>query len=625
MTQEIRNPRLRHIFRSFSTLLVRTQICTYLKMAELAFATITATKEVYLICRFIAKTSHSAANHRKERADLEADLEFEQLYIRSFGQLFIRNGGVLTPQEYLNRAWLKKIGEVLEKLRMACGDYAKLASEHDEEYKALSPFLNPHDHLPEASIFNLPTRRTNNNNNNETGYLSITNSYLDHPSQHGDMDIALRSASNGVSNPLSAKLSLTPNKAANLLPDYDWRWALSEKKKLKKILSIFQEATRKMKDLLQLAIATNPQYSTAASGAEENLQAEDRQGYQVLGLEPHLTLRLVSHENAPNALPKIRNGTLHMPPGSHHFAMGRYFDQEEGTETATAQNVIAEFKTLEEDSLPFDEENLLRLARLLAVTDNSDLKILPFRCVMQYSSPRSYAFLFGFPAGTLESTPASLHDLINPTNARRHNLALTYRFYIAYAIAKSLAAFHADEWVHKSLSSSAIMFFYSESGNLDFTSPYLTSFEYSRATTTDTTWTYDDDPEKNLYRHPDRQRPPSISFNKLHDLWALGVILLEIGLWETAASIQHTGVVKRALSIPVDPHVLREIYLDRVNHDLAHNMGSAYALAVKTCLLGDFGCGASDAGLLLAVHDRVIDRLNVESLALSYSSAVAER
>jgi hypothetical protein len=151
--------------------------------------------------------------------------------------------------------------------------------------------------------------------------------------------------------------------------------------------------------------------------------------------------------------------------------------------------------------------------------------------------------------------------------------------------------------------------------------PYLTAFEYSRSTTGNTNWPYDNDTEKNLYRHPDRQRPPSISFNKLHDLWALGAVLLEIGLWETAASIQHDGVLKRALSIPVDPHALKDIYLDRVTQDLAHSMGPAYAQAVKTCLLGNFGCGASDVGLSLAVHTLVIGRLDINNLSISASNS----
>tara|TARA_R110002003_G_scaffold290_4_gene18562 strand:- start:11031 stop:11540 length:510 start_codon:yes stop_codon:yes gene_type:complete len=166
-----------------------------------------------------------------------------------------------------------------------------------------------------------------------------------------------------------------------------------------------------------------------------------------------------------------------------------------------------------------------------------------------------------------------------------------------------------------------VAFLYAENGSLDFMTPYLTNFEYSRSTTGNTNWTYDDNAEKNLYRHPDRQRPPSISFNNLHDLWALGVVLLEIGLWETAASIQHDGVLKRALSIPVDPPALKDIYLDRVTQDLAHSMGPAYAQAVKTCLLGNFGCGALDAGLSLAGHTLVIGRLDINNLFISASNS----
>jgi hypothetical protein len=105
----------------------------------------------------------------------------------------------------------------------------------------------------------------------------------------------------------------------------------------------------------------------------------------------------------------------------------------------------------------------------------------------------------------------------------------------------------------------SVAFLYAENENLSFTTPSLTSFEYPRLTAANTNWTYNNDAEKNLYRYLDRQRPPFISFNKLHDLWALGVVLLEIGLWETAASIQYDGVLKRALSILVVPHALKDI------------------------------------------------------------------
>ena len=36
-------------------------------------------------------------------------------------------------------------------------------------------------------------------------------------------------------------------------------------------------------------------------------------------------------------------------------------------------------------------------------------------------------------------------------------------------------------------------------------------------------------PERDVYRHPDRQGQVKMQFTKLHDIYALGVILLEIG------------------------------------------------------------------------------------------------
>ncbi|ORY09362.1 hypothetical protein BCR34DRAFT_589346 [Clohesyomyces aquaticus] len=575
-------------------------------MAELGLAVFTAVKEVYLLSRFIVRTAQSAARHRKERSELEAELEFEQLYIRSFGQLYIQNNGILTPHKQLNRAWLKKIGDILENLRLACGDYAKLASEHDEEYRALSPFINP----PDNSILafeDLPAQDSNNSNrltyhctttnSNEVTYLSSTN---------------LQSIDGS-----SQDTSQNAGRAGSRL-DLDWRWALSEKRKLRKILKTFQDATRKLKVLLQLAIAANPQYLVGNIGDTHNEPGPSSpDNIQALGLRPHIVLRLIGLETESKSDLEIREGTLHMPPSDNHLAMGRYIDQGEDGETSAPENVIAEFKALDDDSPASDEERLLHLARRLAASKGSDLKTLPFRCITRYRTPKSFAFLFNFPPKTLESTPVSLHDIIDPTNARRQSLSLPYRFHIAQSIAKSLAAFHADNWVHKSLRSRSIAFFYAENGTLDFNTPYLTSFEYSRATTANTTWDYDNDPDKNLYRHPDRQRPPSISFNKLHDLWALGVVLLEIGLWDTAAGIQRDGVLKRSLSIPVDPHALKDIYLDRAKQDLEHNMGPAYAQAVQACLLGDFGCGAADVGLSLAVHTRVVGRLVVDNLFMS--------
>jgi hypothetical protein len=117
---------------------------------------LSAVREVYLLSRFIARTARSAANHRTARSNLDKQLEYEQLYIRSFGRLYVATAGVLVPDDDLNREWLQKIGDILEDLRLACCDYAKLASETDEEYRTLSPFLNSLSDVSASIAFDLP-------------------------------------------------------------------------------------------------------------------------------------------------------------------------------------------------------------------------------------------------------------------------------------------------------------------------------------------------------------------------------------------------------------------------------------------------------------------------------------
>jgi serine/threonine protein kinase len=268
---------------------------------------------------------------------------------------------------------------------------------------------------------------------------------------------------------------------------------------------------------------------------------------------------------------------------------------------------------LADDAPLGDEQRILQLGYLLAASRASDLRTLPFRGITR-PGPKTYAFLFEFPSDTQESPPVSLYVLIEPDTAMRDCTSLPTRFHIALSIAKSLAAFHADDWVHKSFRSHSIMFFHSSSGQLTLGKPYLTNFEYSRAVSRDAIWTHDKDPIKNLYRHPDRQRPPSISFNKFHDLWGLGVVLLEIGLWQAAEHIRAEGLLARKLDPTNNPQVLKDIYLKLVQKQLPHTMGPSYAQAVEACLLGKFGCRASDPGLALAVYEEVIQKLDIAML-----------
>lgn len=116
---------------------------------------------------------------------------------------------------------------------------------------------------------------------------------------------------------------------------------------------------------------------------------------------------------------------------------------------------------------------------------------------------------------------------------------------------------------------------------LETSSPYLVNFEFSRPLHAATRWDYDDDVERNLYRHPKRQGYPSEDFKKIHDIYALGVVLLEIGLWQTAAHIADLRD-----GDPVNERV-QEIFIANAKTRLDHYMGKSYREAVVTCLSGE--------------------------------------
>ena len=47
------------------------------------------------------------------------------------------------------------------------------------------------------------------------------------------------------------------------------------------------------------------------------------------------------------------------------------------------------------------------------------------------------------------------------------------------------------------------------------------------------------EPSRDIYRHPERQGQPTTPFKKIHGIYSLGVVLLEIGPWEPAIKLQR--------------------------------------------------------------------------------------
>ena len=98
-----------------------------------------------------------------------------------------------------------------------------------------------------------------------------------------------------------------------------------------------------------------------------------------------------------------------------------------------------------------------------------------------------------------------------------------------------------------------------------------------------------------------------MQFTKLHDIYALGVVLLEIGLWAPAISLQSNrfATVK-------DPKTIQEQLMKHARKRLSSHLGTKYRDLVLKCLTGDFGVTndtREDLKLQQAFRSQVVDVL----------------
>jgi len=125
-------------------------------------------------------------------------------------------------------------------------------------------------------------------------------------------------------------------------------------------------------------------------------------------------------------------------------------------------------------------------------------------------------------------------DLSNPSVLRTlltgPAWSLDARFRVAKYLARSVMAVHSLDFVHKNIRPETILVFEDSSQSLP--SSFLVGFERFRPLGAGTTLTGDNVWQRNLYRYPNRQGvKPEDAYIMQHDIYSLGVCLLELGLW----------------------------------------------------------------------------------------------
>lgn len=138
----------------------------------------------------------------------------------------------------------------------------------------------------------------------------------------------------------------------------------------------------------------------------------------------------------------------------------------------------------------------------------------------------SFKFIFEIPGGL--KRPRSLRSLLAANSKSR---SLNEKLDIAQCLANSVLFVHTANYVHKNMRPETIVVFETDDEAKPSVS-FLVGFENFRLAEGQTWLLGDVLWEKDLYRHPQRQGArPQEHYIMQHDIYSLGVCLLEIGLW----------------------------------------------------------------------------------------------
>ncbi|KAF5858497.1 hypothetical protein ETB97_004338 [Aspergillus alliaceus] len=200
-------------------------------------------------------------------------------------------------------------------------------------------------------------------------------------------------------------------------------------------------------------------------------------------------------------------------------------------------------------------------------------------------------FLFYVPAGF--SQPRSLRKCLNSITRPD---SLSDRLNIARDLVRAVNYVHVFGFVHKNMRPETILLL--KGGFSSIGSAFLIGFDKFRAADGETLRQGDSAWERSLYQHPDRMGiSPKEDFIMQHDIYSLGVCLLEVGLWQSFVNyddvdksfFSSSGQKPRAirtslLGMHTQPSSFKGRLLSLAREELKTIMGSCYSEVVETCL-----------------------------------------
>ncbi|KAF9885479.1 hypothetical protein FE257_012915 [Aspergillus nanangensis] len=262
-------------------------------------------------------------------------------------------------------------------------------------------------------------------------------------------------------------------------------------------------------------------------------------------------------------------------------------------------------------------KDVLDLAAKLERIEPTTFHILKCKGVVQTKDrdtkqPLSYDFIFRIPRQYHSHQPSSLrHHLLHRTK-----LSLTSKMEFAKQIATAINYIHVLQFVHKNIRPDTIILFDGDDPT-QFSPLFLVGFKAVRAADGHSerrgtsTWA------ENIYQHPARQgTSPRTNYIMQHDIYSLGVCLLEIGLWESfltqgGQGNPHSAITRFDPGSSAGYGSLKYQFTQMAQELLPERMGGKYTRIVVNCLtcldetnmdFGDESEFEDDTGVLIGVR-----------------------
>ena len=266
-----------------------------------------------------------------------------------------------------------------------------------------------------------------------------------------------------------------------------------------------------------------------------------------------------------------------------------------------ADNVYVEWKTIKDRrQIRKLKPRIQALCKLLRAPKSHGFRALKCRGLIELVGKDVFGMVYDFPkeaaggSGQYRLRDAYGFAPCRPSASSRKRLALE--------LSTTVLLLHTAGWVHKGIRSANILYFKSQLPNLPddtdeiLKEPWLMGYEYARFDNPDMmSELQSSEPGVDIYRHPDILGGEPCSFMKEHDIYAFGLVLLEIGFWCPLVKIIKglVDVEKEPASsafFEIKDFVLGNTAIGKENfilQQLRFYMGDVYADIVKKCLEGE--------------------------------------